>query len=361
MSEAQSAQNNGTAGADNSAAEAANNDAQNNGAGTQGGDGGQGDGGQGGGQPSAPAKGTGMDDIDVDAILNDAENAGSGDGGSGDGDGDGGDGGDGQGDGAGSGDGGQGDGDGQGAGDQGGQGDGTQGGDGQGDQNKGGQQDGQGDGSQDEDLGDFNQYTAETVDQFSVKPDDKYGIKPLTDLPDPEKFDGSYNDFFKKEMLPRLVQAVTNVVGIRAKAYDQGVQRETTQKTQAEQARADGWVKQIDELVKTKAIPAYKVDGEGKLDVKSEGGQVITKVFDYMNKLNEKRDDNNKIYDFEVAHRLWKADQAEQANQNNDKQDRQNRREQSRRIAGSTQNTNTRATAAPGLRKGMSLDDIEIE
>lgn len=364
-------------GGDGAAAAAANNDAANNGAGAGQGDGGAGagDGGQGGqgdqgnqgGQSGAPSKGNNLETLDVEGLLARGEAAnndkgagnGSGDGGAGNGSGDGGAGGNGSGDGGQGGQGGQ---DGAAQGDAGTQNNnGAGAGQGQGDGSGAGEGDGtQGNGQDGGELPDWKTITPQSTDLVNVTADAKYGIEPITEIPEPA--DGQkWGDYVNKELMPRMVQAVNNLVGLRQKSFDAGEAKTQQATQQADQERADGWVNAIDGLVKDKSIPAYTLGADGKLDMNSEGGKVIGQVFEYMNKMNENKPDNQRIYDFNVAHRLWAADKAEADRKAAEQQQNNTRRQQAGRQAGSTQNNNSRPQAGSGVRKGMTLDDIEID
>jgi hypothetical protein len=209
-------------------------------------------------------------------------------------------------------------------------------------------------------LPEWNTITPQTTDLAAVEVDDKYGIQPISEFPEPAEGQ-SWNDYVKAELMPRMVQAVTNLAGLRQKSFDAGQQQQTQAQEQAQQERADSWVSTIDDLVKSKAIPGYTLDKDGKLDINSEGGKVVAGVFQKMNELNKDRPENQRIYDFGVVHQLWKAEQAEKAASEAAQKGANTRREQSRRIAGATQNNSSKPTPGAGVRKGMTLDDIEIE
>lgn len=199
------------------------------------------------------------------------------------------------------------------------------------------------------------------VDLYDVKPDERYNIAPITDPPDPKEGQ-TFQEYFKTELLPRVIQAITNKSGLVQRNLD--VMKK--QDFQKQEEQAGNWVKEINELKDAKTIPAYGVKQDGTLDFDSEGGKVVKAVFEYMADYNKQNPDA-KVTSFKLAHKLWAADSKAQEDHKKAEEDNKNssesRRDKARRIAGAgkTTNRNSEGRAAPGIFKGMRLDDISID
>lgn len=192
---------------------------------------------------------------------------------------------------------------------------------------------------------------------YKIKPDPKYGIAPIAELP--KEILTPETKLLHDTIVKNSIQAIQNVAGLAEKANDQ--QQQVSQK-ELQQYQKD-FQSDLDSLVKAKEIPPYTKTAAGKIDPKSEGGKVIKEVWDFLQEHNDKNanNPNKQISSFEVAYRLWKQENETTKRATGEKN---RNRKKAAMIGGSgnkTGDVKKPAGAGQGLRSGMSLDDIEID
>ncbi len=195
---------------------------------------------------------------------------------------------------------------------------------------------------------------------FAPAEDPDYNIAPIGEIRNPEPNETA-QDYFQKVTAPAVMKLVQNMTGIAARNAD----RQGMQQQQEIESVRNGWVQEIDELVKGNHMPAYTVDSTGAMDINSEGGKVVGAVLKFIEEFNArpnvKGNPNRQIKSFEQGFNAYQRVEAARQKQEAAQASGQRRRSAAAIIGGGGNGNGAPKARKQNIRKGQSVTDLDFE